>query len=273
MTSTDRLLALDSASQDLLFRRAHTVNAFGDGPVSDETVREIHDLVRSLPTASGGQPLRVVLVRSAAGRERQLRHMSRGNREKTALAPLVAVLAAGPMSGFDAQGVAEQAPPDGVAFASGGHRAPRVRILDQVGERVLEDTARPDHAMGVLCPDPVDLLDGPGHPTAARVETVGLAVRAHMHHPVRQMSPDPRRPRGGQRTESAARRSVTAWPGGRWAAAGSAALNGRHADAFVVGDPNTAVAQPAEGGRVRRCPFARRAGRIPSARPPPHPHR
>ncbi len=93
MTGTNPLLALDSASQNLLFRQAHTANAFADGPVSDETVREIHELVRSVPTASGGQPLRVVLVRSAAGRERLLRHMSRGNQEKTALAPLVAVLA------------------------------------------------------------------------------------------------------------------------------------------------------------------------------------
>ncbi|MYU10695.1 nitroreductase family protein [Streptomyces sp. SID8361] len=131
-SGTGSPLALDSASQDLLFRRAHTADAFADDPVADETVREIHDLVTSVPTASGGQPLRVVLVRSAAGRERLLRHMSRGNREKTARAPLVAVLAAerpsavpdgalqaayfiiavraaglaaGPMSGFDAEGV------------------------------------------------------------------------------------------------------------------------------------------------------------------------
>ncbi|MEV5769896.1 nitroreductase family protein [Streptomyces antimycoticus] len=131
-SGTGSHLALDSASQSLLFRQAHTANAFTDGPVSDETVREIHDLVKSVPTASGGQPLRVVLVRSAAGRERLLRHTSRGNRDKTARAPLVAVLAvarrsavpdgalqaayfiiavraaglaAGPMSGFDPEGV------------------------------------------------------------------------------------------------------------------------------------------------------------------------
>jgi 3-hydroxypropanoate dehydrogenase len=40
------------------------------------------------------QPLRVVLVRSAEGRQRLLRHMAEGNRAKTATAPVVAVLAA-----------------------------------------------------------------------------------------------------------------------------------------------------------------------------------
>ena len=40
------------------------------------------------------QPLRVVLVRCREARERLLEHMADGNRDKTASAPLVAVLAA-----------------------------------------------------------------------------------------------------------------------------------------------------------------------------------
>jgi 3-hydroxypropanoate dehydrogenase len=40
------------------------------------------------------QPLRIVLVRQGEPRERLLKHMADGNREKTASAPLVAVLAA-----------------------------------------------------------------------------------------------------------------------------------------------------------------------------------
>jgi 3-hydroxypropanoate dehydrogenase len=87
-------LALDPAAQDLLFRQAHTANTFTGEPVTDEQIRAVYELVKYAPTAFNQQPLRVVLVRSAAGRERLVRHMSPGNQAKTAAAPLVAVLAA-----------------------------------------------------------------------------------------------------------------------------------------------------------------------------------
>ncbi|GAB2859877.1 malonic semialdehyde reductase [Nocardioides pacificus] len=87
-------LALSQDAQDLLFRDARTANAFTDEPVSDEQVAAIYDLVKYAPTAMNTQPLRVVLIRSEDGRERLLKHMADGNREKTASAPLVAVLAA-----------------------------------------------------------------------------------------------------------------------------------------------------------------------------------
>ncbi|MEV1088834.1 malonic semialdehyde reductase [Streptomyces microflavus] len=87
-------LALDPAAQDLLFREARTANTFTDEPVTDEQVQAIYDLVKFGPTAFNQSPLRVVLVRSAEGRERLVQHMSEGNRPKTATAPLVAILAA-----------------------------------------------------------------------------------------------------------------------------------------------------------------------------------
>ncbi|MEU8333012.1 malonic semialdehyde reductase [Micromonospora sp. NPDC048839] len=92
-TSPD-LLALDRAAQDLLFRAARTANTFTDEPVTDAEVAAIHDLIRYGPTAYNGQPLRVLLLRSAAARARLLPHLSSSNRAKTASAPLVAVLAA-----------------------------------------------------------------------------------------------------------------------------------------------------------------------------------
>ncbi|PSK66226.1 putative malonic semialdehyde reductase RutE [Micromonospora sp. MH33] len=88
------LLALDRAAQDLLFRAARTANAFTDEPVDEEQVRAIHDLVRHGPTALNAQPLRVLLLRSAPARARLLPYLSAGNRDKTAGAPLTAVLAA-----------------------------------------------------------------------------------------------------------------------------------------------------------------------------------
>jgi 3-hydroxypropanoate dehydrogenase len=87
-------LTLSPEAQDLLFREARTANRFTDEPVGDEQVAAIYDLVKYAPTAMNGQPLRIVLVRDGEPRERLLKHMADGNRDKTANAPLVAVLAA-----------------------------------------------------------------------------------------------------------------------------------------------------------------------------------
>jgi 3-hydroxypropanoate dehydrogenase len=87
-------LVLDPTAQDLLFREARTANSFTDEPVTDEQVQAIYDLVKYAPTAFNQQPLRVVLVRSAEGRERLVGHLAEGNQAKTAAAPLVAILAA-----------------------------------------------------------------------------------------------------------------------------------------------------------------------------------
>ncbi len=88
------MTALPQEAQDLLFRRARTANAFDPEPVTDQQVRAIHDLVKYGPTAVNGQPLRVLLLRRGPARERLLPYLSSGNRDKTATAPLVAVLAA-----------------------------------------------------------------------------------------------------------------------------------------------------------------------------------
>jgi 3-hydroxypropanoate dehydrogenase len=87
-------LTLAPAAQDLLFRSARTANTFTDEPVTDEQIAAVYDLVKYAPTAMNTQPLRIVLVRDGEPRERLLKHMWDGNRDKTANAPLVAVLAA-----------------------------------------------------------------------------------------------------------------------------------------------------------------------------------
>ncbi|WP_377269613.1 malonic semialdehyde reductase [Peterkaempfera sp. SMS 1(5)a] len=92
-TVAQDLLALDPAAQDLLFREARTANTFTDEPVTDEQVQAVYNLVKYAPTAFNQQPLRILLVRSAEARERLVSHMADGNKEKTAKAPLVAVLA------------------------------------------------------------------------------------------------------------------------------------------------------------------------------------
>ncbi|MEU6378261.1 malonic semialdehyde reductase [Streptomyces sp. NPDC046909] len=87
-------LVLDPAAQDLLFREASTANTFTDEPVTDEQVQAIYDLVKFGPTAFNQTPLRITLVRSPEARERLVKHMAEGNQQKTAAAPLVAILSA-----------------------------------------------------------------------------------------------------------------------------------------------------------------------------------
>lgn len=87
-------LALDPAAQALLFTEAHTANSFSDEPVTDGQLRAVYDLIKWGPTAMNSQPLRIAFLRPGAGRDRLIPHMAEGNQAKTAIAPVVAVLAA-----------------------------------------------------------------------------------------------------------------------------------------------------------------------------------
>ncbi|WP_017625987.1 malonic semialdehyde reductase [Nocardiopsis chromatogenes] len=93
MTASADPLALPKDAQDLLFREARSANAFGPGPIPEEKLRAVHDLVKYGPTAMNTQPLRVLLLRSAESRARLLPLLAEGNRAKTEAAPLTAVLA------------------------------------------------------------------------------------------------------------------------------------------------------------------------------------
>lgn len=87
-------LALAPEAQDLLFRGAHTAYTFSDQPVTDEQLTAVYDLAKWGPTAFNSQPLRVVAVRTAEGRERLVKHMGDGNKAKTETAPLSLILVA-----------------------------------------------------------------------------------------------------------------------------------------------------------------------------------
>lgn len=93
-SGTAELITLAAQAQDQLFREARTANTFTDEPVTDDQVRAIYELVKYGPTSLNQQPLRVVLVRSQEARDRLVPLMTGRNQEKTAKAPLVAVLGA-----------------------------------------------------------------------------------------------------------------------------------------------------------------------------------
>ena len=89
---TNKTLSTDA--QDLLFRAARTANAFEPGPLPADTLEQIYDLVRWAPSSGNTQPLRYLAVSSSAARARLIPLLAEGNRDKTASAPLVVVLAA-----------------------------------------------------------------------------------------------------------------------------------------------------------------------------------
>jgi len=83
---------LDAKSLDSIFRLARTHNAFG-GPVTDQQLRELYDLMKWAPTTMNTQPLRLVFVRSAAAKDKLRPALSPGNLDKTMAAPVTAILA------------------------------------------------------------------------------------------------------------------------------------------------------------------------------------
>lgn len=98
MTSTTDTIAtplqpLDARGREIVFTHARTVNSFADTPVSDEQLRDIWELTRFTPTMANTQPMRVVFVRTPEGKDRLVRHMAEGNRDKTASAPVTAIVA------------------------------------------------------------------------------------------------------------------------------------------------------------------------------------
>jgi len=89
-------MSLDAAGLDLLFREAHTHNKFRDTPVSDETLRELYDLLKFGPTSANSSPARFVFIRAKEGKEKLRPALSSGNEAKTMAAPVTAIVAYDP---------------------------------------------------------------------------------------------------------------------------------------------------------------------------------
>jgi 3-hydroxypropanoate dehydrogenase len=84
---------LDDEALDLLFRQARTHNAWLDRSVSDETLREIYDIMKWGPTSANSSPARFVLLRSRQAKERLRPALSPGNVDKTMAAPVTVIIA------------------------------------------------------------------------------------------------------------------------------------------------------------------------------------
>src|SRR6202011_894884 len=81
------------AALDQLFRSARSVHSFKPEPVTDDTLRNLYDLIKWGPTAFNAQPARFVFVRSAEAKQRLAPALSAGNRDKTLAAPATVIIA------------------------------------------------------------------------------------------------------------------------------------------------------------------------------------
>src|SRR5512132_2633376 len=87
------MTALDHATLDRLFREARSTQIFLPKPVSDDTLRELYQLVKWTPTGFNSQPARYRFVRSPAAKELLAPALSSGNRTKSLDAPVTVIVA------------------------------------------------------------------------------------------------------------------------------------------------------------------------------------
>jgi 3-hydroxypropanoate dehydrogenase len=84
---------LGNAALALLFAEARTFTHWQLRAVPDELIEKALALAELGPTSGNCEPMRLVLVKSAAGKERLLPCVSSGNSEKVRTAPVTAIVA------------------------------------------------------------------------------------------------------------------------------------------------------------------------------------
>ena len=93
MDNADPMTTLDPAGRNLLFNEARTHNGWTEEPVSDETLREMFDLLKMAPTSANCSPARFLFLRSPQSRIRLSSALLPGNLEKTLAAPVTVIVA------------------------------------------------------------------------------------------------------------------------------------------------------------------------------------
>jgi 3-hydroxypropanoate dehydrogenase len=87
---------IDDTALDALFREARTHNKWTDEPVSDETLRQLYDLLKMPPTSANSSPARFLFLRTKEAKEKLRPALSAGNTEKTMAAPVTVIVAYDP---------------------------------------------------------------------------------------------------------------------------------------------------------------------------------
>jgi 3-hydroxypropanoate dehydrogenase len=84
---------LSNEALDQLYREARTYTAWLERPVSDDTLRQLYDLMKWGPTSMNCCPARIVFLRTPEAKERLRPALSPGNVDKTMAAPVTAIIA------------------------------------------------------------------------------------------------------------------------------------------------------------------------------------
>ena len=79
-------------STEQLFTDARTQNGYKPEPVSDDTLRQLYDLMKFGPTAANSTPARLVFVRSPEAKDKLLGCVSPGNVNKVREAPVTVIV-------------------------------------------------------------------------------------------------------------------------------------------------------------------------------------
>jgi 3-hydroxypropanoate dehydrogenase len=75
-----------------LFTEARTANGYLPGPVPEDTLRALYDLLKWGPTSANSSPARFVFVTGDAARARLVECMNPGNRPKVQQAPVTVLI-------------------------------------------------------------------------------------------------------------------------------------------------------------------------------------
>jgi 3-hydroxypropanoate dehydrogenase len=84
---------LNDEALNQLFREARTHTAWLNKAVSDDTLRQLYDLMKWGPTSANASPARFLFIRSQQTKERLRPALAPGNVEKTMSAPVIVIVA------------------------------------------------------------------------------------------------------------------------------------------------------------------------------------
>ena len=85
--------SVDDGALDQLFRKARSHRAWLNRPVTDESLRQLYDLMKWAPTSVNCSPARILFLRTREAKERLRPALSASNVEKTMTAPVTAIIA------------------------------------------------------------------------------------------------------------------------------------------------------------------------------------
>jgi 3-hydroxypropanoate dehydrogenase len=86
-------IALNEDALKVIFKEARTYTAWQPRPVSDEILHSLYELTKLGPTSANTCPMRVVFIKSQAGKEKLKPALQPGNLDKTMASPVCAIVA------------------------------------------------------------------------------------------------------------------------------------------------------------------------------------